>query len=221
MAASVLTHRVPHDLAAFIGEADFPCVGAKASLMRDKMFVLEAGCIDEPRHDARIYAAIAEFAQHARTDDLSSAAILFLPADLNEAAFEAALWDRLQHLHEIDLRNGVPWSESVSADPKSAAFSFSIAAEAFFIVGMHQNASRAARRFSRPALFFNSHDQFERLKSDGRYFAMQRAIRARDIELEGDINPMLADFGAGLEAPQYSGRRVDMGWQCPFKPKTL
>jgi len=221
MAASALTQFVPHDLAAFIGAIDFPCVGAKASLVRGKMFVLEAGRINEARDDARIYEAIAEFADRARADELISAAVLFRPADLDEAAFEAALWDRLQHLHEIDARNGVPWNESVSADPKSEAFSFSIAGTAFFIVGTHPDASRLSRRFSRPALFFNSHDQFERLKADGRYFAMQRAIRARDVALEGDVNPMLADFGMGLEAPQYSGRRVDAGWQCPFKAKTL
>ncbi|GAM98566.1 hypothetical protein U91I_02201 [alpha proteobacterium U9-1i] len=188
--------------------------------MRDKLFVLEAGRIDEASADGRIYAAIQEFADHARADEFSSAAILFKRADLDEEQFEAALWDRLQALHEIDVRGGVPWNQSISADPKSEAFSFSIGGEPFFIVGAHPNASRLARRFCRPALFFNSHDQFERLKADGRYFAMQRAIRARDEALEGDINPMLADFGGGLEAPQYSGRQVDAGWECPFKAKS-
>jgi|CXWL01.1.fsa_nt_gi FPC/CPF motif-containing protein YcgG len=217
--AGVLTRSVPNDLAAFIRASEFPCVGAKASLLRDKLFVLEAGRLDEAGADARIYSAIVEFADHARADELSSAAILFAPADHTEDEFEASLWDRLQKLHDIDVQKGIDWNHSVSADPKSAAFSFSIAGEPFFIVGMHPNASRLARRFNRPALFFNSHDQFERLKADGRYFAMQRAIRARDEALEGDINPMLADFGSGLEAPQYSGRQVDAGWECPFKAK--
>lgn len=219
MAASVLSNHVPNDLAAFIRGSGFPCVGAKASLMRGKLFVTEAGRIDAAGADARIYAAVSEFAEHARHDELSSAAILFQAAELDEEDFETALWERLQRLHDIDVRKGVAWNESVSADPKSDAFSFSIAGTAFFIVGMHSNASRLARRFVRPALFFNSHDQFDRLKADSRFYAMQRAIRERDTELEGDINPMLSDFGAGLEAPQYSGRPVDAEWECPFKAK--
>ena len=45
---------------------------------------------------------------------------------------------------------------------------------------------------------------------------MQAATRARDIELQGSINPNLADFGEASEARQYSGREVEDQWQCPY-----
>jgi FPC/CPF motif-containing protein YcgG len=46
---------------------------------------------------------------------------------------------------------------------------------------------------------------------------MQETIRARDLELQGSINPMLSDFGVDSEARQYSGRAVEENWQAPFK----
>ena len=85
----------------------------------------------------------------------------------------------------------------VSREPESPDFSFSVGGIAYFVVGLHPGASRAARRFCRPALVFNPHEQFERLRSDGRYYAMQSIIREREIARHGSINPMLSDFGIG------------------------
>jgi hypothetical protein len=44
---------------------------------------------------------------------------------------------------------------------------------------------------------------------------MQDIIRDRDREIEGDINPNLANFGEHTEARQYSGRAIHGEWQCP------
>jgi uncharacterized protein len=41
-------------------------------------------------------------------------------------------------------------------------------------------------------------------------------IRAAERALQGTLNPMLAEFGRRSEAAQYSGRKVDPGWRCPF-----
>lgn len=76
-----------------------------------------------------------------------------------------------------------------------------------------------ARRLPSPALVFNSHRQFDRLRADGRYAKMQAATRERDIALQGSINPNLADHGEASEARQYSGRAVDADWICPFRPR--
>jgi len=87
---------------------------------------------------------------------------------------------------------------------------------------MHANSSRDARRFPWPALIFNPHEQFERLRADGKWKRMQETIRKRDETLQGSINPMLTDFGVRSEARQYSGRQVDETWRAPFeaeKPK--
>jgi len=91
--------------------------------------------------------------------------------------------------------------------------------EAFFIVGLHPRASRPARRFERPVLVFNLHDQFEQLREQGRYERMRAKIIERDVALAGSPNPMLARHGTISEARQYSGRNVaEAGWVCPFNP---
>ena len=45
---------------------------------------------------------------------------------------------------------------------------------------------------------------------------MRDTIRRRDVELQGSINPMLADHGQISEGRQYSGRAVGPAWCAPF-----
>jgi FPC/CPF motif-containing protein YcgG len=45
---------------------------------------------------------------------------------------------------------------------------------------------------------------------------VQEVIRNRERNLQGNLNPNLADFGTRSEARQYSGRPVEEGWRCPF-----
>ena len=47
---------------------------------------------------------------------------------------------------------------------------------------------------------------------------LKEATRHRDEALQGDINPVLADFGEETEAKQYSGRLVEPDWHPPFSP---
>jgi FPC/CPF motif-containing protein YcgG len=63
---------------------------------------------------------------------------------------------------------------------------------------------------------FNLHDQFERLRAEGRYEKLRGAILDRDIAMAGSINPMLSRHGDVSEARQYSGRVVGTEWRCPF-----
>ena len=107
---------------------------------------------------------------------------------------------------------------AVSDDPSDPAFAFSFAGTAFFIVGLHAASSRAARRFAWPTLVFNPHRQFDRLRESQRFSRFQHVIREAERNLQGSINPMLADFGDRSEASQYSGRRVAPDWKCPFSP---
>ena len=138
------------------------------------------------------------------------------PADLDEIEFEQAMWERLQSLADKDAWLGQEYDRRVSADPADPHFSLSFAGTAYFIVGLHPNASRPARRFPQPTLVFNLHDQFERLRADGRYDRMRETIMARDIALAGSPNPMLQRHGEASAAAQYSGRAVNDGWRCPF-----
>jgi len=107
----------------------------------------------------------------------------------------------------------------VSKDTENQHFSFSIGGKAFYIVGMHPGASRKARQSPYAAIAFNLHWQFEKLREMGSYETVRDKIRERDKELQGSINPVLEDFGSNSEARQYSGRKVEKDWKCPFHNK--
>ncbi|PJJ99448.1 hypothetical protein CO641_07820 [Lysobacteraceae bacterium NML91-0213] len=210
----------------FVADPAFPCVGSKAALARGAIETCEMGRLGDRGNDASLLDSLAAFAQ--RVDGLdpddstihSFVALFDGPRDTDERRFEALLWSQLQRLHEIDARRGTPWAADVSRDPDDPRFSLSLGGHPFFVIGLHPGASRLARRFAWPALVFNSHRQFERLRADGRYGKMQAATRARDIALQGSINPNLADFGTAAETRQYSGRAVEEGWTCPFRVRS-
>ena len=215
---------VTDSLRNFIENAEFPCVGAKSALARDALSVLAVGRIDSPADDVEIHRALADFSQTLDHDSpiVRSFVVIFDgPADLDEEAFETALWNRLQSLHNLDVVSGQPWNAAVDPDPASPHFSLSLSGEPFFVIGLHPHASRPARRFEKPALVFNSHLQFEKLRADGRFDKMKEIIRERDEALAGSVNPMLSDHGDASEARQYSGRAVDEEWKCPFSQKPI
>lgn len=198
----------------------FPCVGAKAALARGTLNVLACNRIDSNWDDLRIHDGLLRFAEAYREEPAlyrSFAVVFDGPTDLGEAAFETALWARVQSLSDKDVWRGQDYDPRVSADPDDVHFSLSFGGEAFFVVGLHPNASRPARQFAKPTLVFNLHDQFEQLRADGRYETMREKILMRDEALAGSRNPMLARHGEASEARQYSGRMVDSGWQCPFQ----
>ena len=202
-----------------VAERAFPCVGAKAALARGTLDVLACSRLDSAWDDLRIHDALLTFAAAYRAEPtlFRSLAVVFEgPDDLDEAGFEACLWHRVQSLSDKDVWRGQTYDARVSHDPESQHFSLSFGGEAFFVVGLHLNASRPARRIARPTLVFNVHDQFERLRADGRYEPMRETILARDEKVAGTINPMLARHGTISEARQYSGRAVENGWRCPF-----
>jgi len=207
-------------LFAHVGDRAFPCVGAKAALARGSLNVLACDRIDSAWDDLRIHDALLEFVQAYRADPglYRSFAVIFAdPADLDEAAFERALWARVQSLSDKDVWRGQDYDPRVSADPDNPHFSLSFGGEAFFIVGLHPRASRPARQFERPTLVFNLHDQFERLRAASKYEGMREKIMVRDEELAGSRNPMLARHGEASEARQYSGRLVGDDWRPPFE----
>lgn len=202
---------------AFIGAPGFPCVGAKAALAQRRIRFIVAGDIRDPGNDRLLARRWQRFAARVRDDSLFVALVALFPLSpaLTEVAFESALWSRLRAVHAIDRRH-FRWDARVSPDPASPHFSMSVGGKAFYVIGLHPAASRPARRFDCPALVFNLHSQFERLRADGRYDKLRRVIGARDIALCGSTNPMLAVHGESSEARQYSGRQVDATWVCPF-----
>ncbi|TCD14931.1 guanitoxin biosynthesis heme-dependent pre-guanitoxin N-hydroxylase GntA [Oricola cellulosilytica] len=204
---------------SFVKSAEFPCVGAKSALARDALTMFEAGAIDSAACDVDIYRQLCAFGESLDPDSpvVRSFVVIFSgPDDLDEETFEKTLWNRLQCLHNLDVVGGKDWNGTVDHDPESPHFSFSLGGEPYFVIGLHPQSSRPARRFRHPALVFNSHNQFEKLRADGRFDKMKEIIRKRDAELAGGVNPMLSDYGDASEARQYSGRAVDGTWKCPF-----
>ena len=205
-----------------IGEAAFPCVGAKAALARGTLETLGCRSMASAWDDVRIHDRLLAFAKNYRADPrlFRSFAVIFDgPDDLEEAEFERLLWQRVQSLSDKDVWRGQSYDAAVSPDPDSPHFSLSFGGEAFFVVGLHPRSSRIARQFERPVMVFNLHDQFETLRQQGRYETMREKILVRDEALAGSRNPMLARHGDSSEARQYSGRAVDATWQCPFQYK--
>ncbi len=206
---------------AFIQNPEFSCVGAKSALSRGQLRILVARDIRSSWDDLRLYPELVDFIreyQAERTLFRSFAVVFEGPDTLGEAEFEHHLWQRVQSFSDKDAWFGERHDARVSTDPDSPHFSLSFGGEAFFVVGLHPAASRAARRFERPALVFNLHDQFERLRAEGRYDKLRSTILTRDEALNGSTNPMLARHGEISEARQYSGRQVGAEWRCPFQP---
>ncbi|MGN6498013.1 MAG: guanitoxin biosynthesis heme-dependent pre-guanitoxin N-hydroxylase GntA [Tsuneonella sp.] len=203
-----------------ISQPDFPCVGAKSALARGTLRILTCYRLDSGWDDLRIHRELMDWARSYRADPsgLRSLAVVFdAPRRLSETRFEQLMWERIQSFSDKDHWLGQPYDHRVSADPDDPHFSLSFGGEAFFVVGLHPGASRPARRVDRPTLVFNLHDQFERLRAEGRYDTMRAKILDRDRALAGDVNPMLARHGEASEARQYSGRQVGESWSCPFR----
>jgi len=200
-----------------IGGEAFPCVGAKSALARDGITFFDAGDLRTGDADARLLRDLQAFAAGAADEALFTSFVALFPRTpaLDEAAFEQALWQRLQALHGLDARD-YGWDASVSDQPDSPHFSMSLGGRAFYVIGMHPGSNRKARRFHCAALVFNLHSQFEKLREDGRYDKLRDSITQRDIAFSGSRNPMLAVHGEASEARQYSGRQVGAGWRCPF-----
>lgn len=206
-------------LLGLIEHPDFPCVGAKSALAQGGLAVETATSISCGRDDARIHDRLVRWSSAYRPDDqpFRSLAVVFAgPRDLDEAAFEAALWQRLSSLSAIDRAMGHAHDPAFSADPRDPDFALSFGGRAYFAVGLHPHASRRARCAPAPTIIFNFHEQFVRLRKAERYERMREVILARDTDFDGTPNPMIARHGEISEARQYSGRAVGDDWVCPF-----
>jgi uncharacterized protein len=215
-----LAQRQDHLIAEFhefISDRAFPCVGAKSAANRGRMELIVCDELGSTASAEALCNGLARFSARypePGEEPVSFVAVFEKNVD-NEDCFHELLWRQLQLVHNIDVRSN-KWAPGVSADPASNDFSFSVAARAFFVVGLHPHSSRMARRAPRPTLVFNFHEQFEAMRASGRYAKLQTAIRQRDVELQGSINPVLAQFGDASEAQQYSGKH---GGGCPFHPR--
>ncbi len=217
-----LMSRIRDCFQSFVLGEEFSCVGAKAAIRRGHFQHGVYGELASLEATNGLSRDLFSFVRRQPTlggpfsTFVASFNGPYLP---NEIEFERLLWKQLACLHERD-RKFHRWDPVVSADTEDANFSFSVAGRGFFVVGLHPSSSRWTRRFPWPTLVFNAHYQFEQLRAEGKYQRMQEVIRARELAIQGTINPMLGEFGRRSEARQYSGRAVEPTWECPFSPRT-
>jgi len=210
-----LAARVREQFEAFVNDPAFSCLGARAALHHDAYRFGAYGAMGGGEATAALARDLAAFAREEGASEFATFVAAFVDvAPESERDFETRLWAQLQALHGADPEPA--WDAAVSADPADPSFSFSFAGRAFFIVGLHPESSRLARCFGWPVLVFNPHAQFQRLRADGRYGRLRETIRAREVALQGSLNPNLAEFGQESEARQYSGRATGAEWACPF-----
>ncbi|HSP01612.1 MAG TPA: guanitoxin biosynthesis heme-dependent pre-guanitoxin N-hydroxylase GntA, partial [Thioalkalivibrio sp.] len=154
----------------FIGGVNYPCVGAKSALARGSIETHEFGTLGDHDTDRPMADGLSKFVAmieaNACDKDIvhSFVAIFHGPVDTNEHRFERLMWSQLWRIHRLDVLAGNLPADDVSSDADSPLFSLSVAGHPFFLIGLHPNASRLARRFSQPVLVFNSHRQFEKLR---------------------------------------------------------
>jgi uncharacterized protein len=190
----------------FIGLPDFPCVMAKA--VANQGFLITKSVMEPLREVdfilTQLYSFIDEF--RSQPQRLSSFILVLKEPRLKSfEAFEKAFWPLIKTIHSLD-KQLYPHDPRVGTNPDDDKFSFSLKSEAFFILTLHPQSPRWARRFKFPAIVFNPHVQFERLRSRGIFKKVRNLIRYRDKLLQGSINPMLNDFGEKSEVFQYLGK---------------
>jgi hypothetical protein len=207
--------QVRRSIASMVEHVEYPCLGAKSVFRRDQVTHLVLDDLTAESVSEQILVGLRDFAELVQQEDgFHSFVVTFRgPLDLDERAFERLLWSLLQRIHDDDDQ---PWAPEVSADPRNPHFAFSAGGNAYFLVGLHPAASRIARRAPLPTIVFNPHAQFEQLRESGRFDGMRAAIRRRDRDLQGSVNPMAADHGDASEALQYSGRPHHPDWEPPL-----
>lgn len=211
--------RIKKEFEKFILKNDHPCMMAKTVFSMDQVELKTYPEMGSPETTKELLKDIEEYIENYDFDSNNFKTFMAVfpeSPEYSEISFEKQLWKQLQYLHKLDKTD---WDPEVNEDPKDENFSFSIGGKAFYVVGLHPNSSRMARQSPYPTLTFNLHWQFEKLREMGSYDAVRDRIRDRDKKLQGHINPMLEDFGNNSEAKQYSGRKVEKEWKCPFHHK--
>jgi len=196
---------------------DHPCIMAHSLVADDSLIIKEYSAMFDKEVQQTLSDDLFEYISRQDPDskDFESLIAVFKNDKfLDEQSFENAFWKLLIDLHNID---SAAWDASTSKDPQERNFSFSLHGSSFYLVGMHPNSSRFARKAPYTMIVFNLHAQFEKLREINRYDRIRDLIRSRDKAYHGNVNPMLADFGTESEAKQYSGRMVEKNWECPYK----
>jgi hypothetical protein len=219
LAMETVINQIDQEFKDFIITQNHPCIMANTVFQMDNYQLKRYDNIESDAVVKPILADIENYLEHYdfESNQFESLIMCFTQNEFQtEMEFEKALWNLLQKLHNKD---DAPWDSNVSNNPEDINFSFSLKGKAFYVIGMHPQSSRLARQAPYCTVVFNLHWQFEKLREMGTYQKVKNRIRTRDAALQGFINPTLKDFGQDSESRQYSGRKIDDSWKCPFHHK--
>jgi len=221
----------PHPIAVLIHDqfrglllsTTFPCLGGTGAVRREDYRFAVYSALGSADSVQQCASDLACFVSECPADSNPVAVFVAAfqePVLLTEVAFEAALWEQLRGLNELDDHPNAADSRSGTASRPSPHVQdddpgFVFCGREFFVVGLHPASSRWARRFGWPTLVFNALTHSDELRRLGKYERMKQKILGRDRRLQGTDNPSLP-FS---QMSQFSGRQVDSRWQCPTKFK--
>jgi FPC/CPF motif-containing protein YcgG len=211
---------INNDIRTFILQKNYPCVAAIQSVVRNDYVIGTYGQFGTGTHWHKLRTDLLNFLklQSSTQSRYMSFWGVFTASNQtpdNELDFENKFWRELSLLSSEEER-AVDWGNINSSDPNDPSFCLSLNGVKLFVVGLHPDSSRFARRFSRPAMVFNAFSQFEVFEEDGTYAAMVKNIRQNELKFQGSINPMVLAHGDAWESIQYSGRENPESWKCPF-----
>ena len=214
------TKDINNEIRSLILQENYPCVAAIQSVVRNDYVIGTYGQFGTGSHWHKLHADLLKFLElqsSTQSRYMSFWAVFTAQKQSpdNEIDFEEKFWRELSLLSSEEER-AVDWGKINSSDPNDPSFCLSLNGEKLFVVGLHPQSSRFARRFSRPAMVFNAFSQFETFEKEGTYAAMVKTIRQNDLKFQGSINPMVLAHGDAWESIQYSGRKNPDSWRCPF-----
>ena len=206
--ATATRHRLASMLSQMVAHPEYPCLGARSVFQRDRATVQVVRRAGRRRRRR----AAAGRPEDLRRGDRSRAGVRLLRRDVprTRGARRAALRATAVVAAGADPLGGrrTPGTPRCRPTPATSTSPSAPAVRRTSSSGCTPRASRDARRTPTPTLVFNLHEQFEALRASGRFPRMRDKIRERDDQLQGSINPMVADHGETSEARQYSGRQV-------------
>jgi len=209
--------QISNEIKSLVSQKDYPCIAAMRSYTKDDYQVGMYGSFGTGQSWRTLRNDLLFFLKEQKKTSsiyLSFWAV-FEPQEMSEEEFEQALWNELSHLTSEEDK-AFDWPQGAITDPQNPGFRFSLGGSEFFVVGLHSNSSRKARKFSRPTLIFNIFDQFDQLAKQGVYESMVNVNRKKDEKFQGNVNPMVAQHGEQWESIQFSGKENPNAWKCPF-----
>lgn len=217
--------QVDAQIKLLLNQKSYPCVAAIQSLHRKDYCIKTYANFGKVHHRSDLRNELLQFLkkyQETNSQYFSLWAVFEDDEMMTEDEFEKLLWSELSSLTS-DETAVADQDPRFDKDPVSKDFCFSLGGKAVFVVGLHPKSSRMARQFPWPALIFNAYEQFDQLIAHKKYEPMIETIRRREIEFQGDVNPMVLQHNDIWESIQFSGKKNDENWKCPFqfrKPET-